>query len=79
MLVAGEIDVDRGEEAKLVNMYINVKESDMTGADGPGKLDMIVTVEVLKKKRSDSWPWVHNKKTSSVILPISESLPLDFL
>ena len=29
--------VDRIAEAKLVNMYVNIKKGDMNGADIPGK------------------------------------------
>ena len=35
LLVVGGLDVDRSTEAKLVNMYFNIKEG---GRDGPGKL-----------------------------------------
>ena len=34
-------DVDRGIEAKLVNMFVNIKEDDMGGRDNLGKLDKI--------------------------------------
>ena len=35
----GTLEVDRGAVAKLVNMYVNIKESDMGGEDGPGNSD----------------------------------------
>ena len=40
------LDVNRGAEAKIVN----IKENDMGGGDSSGKLDRRVTVEALKGK-----------------------------
>ena len=45
LLMVGGLDVDRGVEAKLVN----IKEDNIGGGDGPVKSDRIVTVEVLKE------------------------------
>ena len=38
-------------DAKFVNIYVNSKEGDMEGEDGPGKLDRIATVEVPQGKK----------------------------
>ena len=32
-------------------MYVSIKEGDMRGVDGPVKSDMIVSIEVFKKKK----------------------------
>ena len=44
-------DMDRGAKAQLVNMYVNVKEVGMGGADCLPKLDRVATIEVLKEKK----------------------------
>ena len=47
LLVVSGLDMDKSADW-LVNMYINIKESDIGRRDGPDKLDCIVTVQVLK-------------------------------
>ena len=42
LLVVGRLEVYRDEEIDS----INIKEGEMIGRNGPGKLDRIVTVEV---------------------------------
>ena len=37
-------------EAKLVNMYVNIKEGNMGEGDDPGKSNRVATVEALKEK-----------------------------
>ena len=49
-------------DAKFVNIYVNSKEGDMEGEDGPGKLDRIAIVEVLMEK--GIMLWVHKNKIS---------------
>ena len=44
LLLVGELDVDRGEEVKLVNMYVNIKEGSVGGEDDTGNPDTIETV-----------------------------------
>ena len=44
--MVGRLDVDRGAEAKLFNIYIN----NMGGGDVRGKLDRIVVGKVIKEK-----------------------------
>ena len=45
LLMVSGLDVDRGAEAR----FVNIKESDLRGGDGPGKSDWIATVKALKK------------------------------
>ena len=37
-MVSG-LDVDRSAEEKLYNVYVNIKEGNIGGGDGPGKSD----------------------------------------
>ena len=45
--ITGGLDVDISVETKPVN----IKEGDIGGGDGPGELDRVATVEVLKEKK----------------------------
>ena len=60
--------MDRSEEAKLLNMYVSIKEGDMGGGDSPVKSDRIATNEALKKKEKGIMARVHNKKILSKYL-----------
>ena len=46
-------DGEKRPEAKLVNMYLKIKEGDMGREYGPGKLDRMVTIEMLKEKKKE--------------------------
>ena len=50
LLVVGGFDVDGCAEVRLVNKDVNIQEGDMGRGDGPGKLDRVVTIEVLKEE-----------------------------
>ena len=68
-VASGEMEVllvFNGFDVKV--KLVNIKEGEVEGGDDPGKLDRIATVKSLKEKRSESWPWVYNKKISSINL-----------
>ena len=50
LLVVSGFDVHRDVEAQLINKYVNIKEGNMGGEDGLGKLDRVATIESLKEK-----------------------------
>ena len=44
-LRVGGLNIERGAELTVVNVYINVQKGDMGGGSIPGELDRIATVE----------------------------------
>ena len=52
----GGFDVDRDMEMTVVDMDINVQESDMGGRNVPGELDRILTVELFKESSEEVGP-----------------------
>ena len=53
LLIVSGLNVNRSAEAKFVNMYVNIKEGDMEGGDGPSKSDRAPAVEALKEKEKE--------------------------
>ena len=49
LLGVGGFDVDRAAEMTVVNMDINVQESDMRGGNVPGEVDGIPIAELFKE------------------------------
>ena len=49
LLMVGGFDVDRGAELTLVNVNIDIQESNMGPGGVPGEVDRIATVEPFKE------------------------------
>ena len=55
LLMVGGFDVDGGVELTLVDVSINIQESDMGLGGVPGEVDRIATVEPFKEGDEGVW------------------------
>ena len=61
LLMVGGFDVDRGAELTLVDVNVDIQESDMGPGGVPGEVDRIVTVEPFKE--GDEGVWVYKAQS----------------
>ena len=55
LLMVSEFDVDRGTELTLVDVNIDIQESDVGLGDVPGEVDRMATVQPLKEGDEGVW------------------------